>query len=254
MTSVAQILTVMGYPVPREMSGPGKKVWKRGRVSLADPCPELKTKPCWARWMTEEEAATELGTDHDGIISMIKRKELRPAIHRGVLFLSIDSVRRKTSATVHKPPPTSRPVWFGQMPVLAIPSDSDSEPEAIDPDPDPEDILDETPEERDEFIPIKLTKEITNSKAWTSDRHRSFKRTSDPYVNKDLEIRLVEYAPGQFGYRIEDVAEVMNKVPLVVQNFITGHKVEADPTGRYVTQKSLKAFIKRSRGVEIRDI
>ncbi|HEX2955302.1 MAG TPA: hypothetical protein VHO70_00635, partial [Chitinispirillaceae bacterium] len=64
----------------------------------------------------------------------------------------------------------------------------------------------------------------------------------------------VEYAPGQSGYRIEDVAKAINKMPVVVQNFITGHKVKADPTGQYVTQESLKAFIRKSRGVEIRDI
>ena len=239
----------MKYSVP---SGRITPAYRRGRRPFSVVCPELKVKPRSDIWLTEEEAAARLGITHGGIISMLSNRDLKPAIHQDHLYIEVASVNVMLSgAGSAKPPP--RPVWSDQIPVSAIPFDPDPEPEQKpeDPEDDPDEDLSE---ERDEFIPIKLTDRTTNSRVWTEDRHDPPKRRFDPYVNKDLKIKLVNYAPGQYGYRIEDVAEAINKQVVVVHNFIAGHKVKADPTGMYVTKESLKAFFKRSRGVDIIDI
>ncbi|MFA5086049.1 MAG: hypothetical protein WC468_00405 [Candidatus Paceibacterota bacterium] len=250
MTSVADVLTIMKYPVP---SGGITPVCRRGRRPFSVVCPELKVKPRPDIWLTEEEAADRLGTGHGGIISMLSNRDLKPAIHQGHLYIEVASVNMRLSgAGSAKPPP--RPVWSDQIPVLVMPIDFDQEPET-EKEPELEDDPDEDLSgERDEFILTRLTDRTTNSRVWTADRHDPPRRRPDPYVRRDLQIKLVNYAPEQYGYRIEDVAEAINKQEIVVRNFIAGHKVKADPTGRYVTKESLKAFFKRSRGVDIIDI
>jgi hypothetical protein len=198
--------------------------WRRGRPSKDNECPDLKMKPNLSRWLPESVAMNMLEVTHEKIVLMIGKGELHPAIHRGRLFISVDSIKKKKERDRERPNPKTL-------------IDEESSPE-----------LPQTTR----FMPIiKMTDKTTPSKVWTKPK---FQVKTNQFQSSALAIKLTEYAPGQFGYHIEDVATAMNKVVAVPLHLISGRKVEADPTGLYITQQSLKDFFRRSRGIEIQDI
>lgn len=220
---------------------------KRGRKPSSEECPQIFTKPNPSRWMTKEVAVATLGVTVEKLKELTTTGRLRPAKHKGQLYVSVESVLREKSSGDSKPPPVE---------ALVINDRDSTEVAAPTPYPFPEKpgrgsigVSEKSDTSREAFFPKKLSPEITVSPQWISGNKKD--RVSP---NDDMAIKLVEYAPGEFGYSVEDVARAIHKNPVVVRNLISGLKVEADLTGRYVKRKSLKEFFKRSRGGEIRDI
>lgn len=211
---------------------------RRGRRPANVECPELKVKPNSSKWLPDFAAATILGVTCTDIFLMIKSRELYPALHQGDLFISVDSIKEKKGEDkeIPKPPPE---IIEPKIVAPLIVCELSPEPQKV-----------ET-----KFVPIiQVLKQTTPLQIWTKPKFQVKTLSNGRFQNSALAIKLTEYAPSQFGYHVEDVATAINKNIAVPLNFISGQKVKADPTGRYITQQSLKDFFRRSRGIEIQDI
>ena len=233
MISVAEKLIAAGASVCA-VEGRLLKGWKRGRPSNKDGCHDLKMKPNSSRWISKKVAAKTLDVTDDEIVSMVEAGKLRPAIHRGNLFISLASIKGIMKG---KEPPLPPEIVLSKLNCgAAVPSQS-SKVERL-------------------FVPTCLTRRETPSERWISSKSaskHSINHCPEPSV---LAIKVTEYVPEEFGYEINDVAVALNKRVCVIQSLISGYKVEAKFVGdkQYITKESLVDFMRRSHKAEIQDI
>jgi len=205
--TVTEMMIAVGVPVcvveNRLLGGPPQEKDYPGKRNGVNPL----------KWMTKEAAAEMMGTTCEKVIILIGKKELRPAFHRGGLFISLDSIEKYIERNAPAVVSESKPKF---MPKLLTSTVS-----------------------KKWTGPVKPPKPVVRMKKEPSD-------SGQKEVPK-IFIKLTQYAPDKWGYEVKDVAIALKRHPDSIRNLVGGYKVEGVWVGDkcYIIPQSLKDWLKR---------
>jgi len=213
MVTVTEMMIAIGVPVcvvENKLLGRGLK--KRGRP------PKNRKEINIAEWTSKKKAIKMLAIDSADITSLIGSGDLSVIVYKQKLLISIESINKyrekfpllnsKPVPKRNKGRPRKKETYSLQQVILLPPPMS---------------------------TPVLLEK-----------AHPVNQGTNNGSGNK-IFIKITEYAPGQWGYEVNDVAIAFKRHPDSIRNLVSGHKVKGKPIGDkcYIFPQSLKDWLKR---------